>query len=71
MKMKMYKTLWRVKSEQDNTLLVFYHFGKRPYFSPYFLEEDKCYEIEAIWTLKLIFTFKIFFKCLFHNYVIR
>ncbi len=63
----MYKTEWYIETEEGNIGLFCYHFGKRPYFSPHFLEKDKVYVIEKIWTLKLVNTPKIFFKCLFHK----
>ena len=63
----MYKTLWNIKTERDSKQIFCYHFGKRPYFPPHFLKEDNHYEIEMVWNLKLIKTFKIFLKCLFHK----
>lgn len=63
----MYKTRWYIKTEKETTELYCYHFGKRPYFPPHFLEEDEFYEIEMIYNSKLINTFKIFVKCLFHK----
>jgi hypothetical protein len=63
----MYKTMWYIKTERGSKQIFCYHFGKRPYFPPHLLKEDNHYEIEMIWNLKLIKTFKIFLKCLFHK----
>ena len=63
----MYKTQWKIKTDKDTIWLFCYHFGKRPYFPHYFLEEDKTYKIEMVWNLEVFTTFKIFLKCLFHK----
>ena len=67
----MYKTEWYIKTEEGTIGLVCYHFGKRPYFFYHFLEDEKVYEIEMLWNLKLINTFGIFLKCLFHKYIVK
>ena len=69
----MYKTIWRIKDtiENDITELTWYHFGKEPKFPTWYMEENKIYEIEMLWNLKLIFTPTLFFKCLTHFYKIK
>ena len=40
-------------------------------FPTWYMQEGIVYEIEMAWNLELIHTPKAFFKCLFHEYVIR
>lgn len=65
----MYKTHWEIKNEQYIIFLDCYHFGKTPRFPSNFLKENKAYEIEMIWNLKLINTPEIFWKCLLRKNV--
>ena len=69
----MYKTVWMIKSLTENitTELTWYHFGKEPKFPSWYMEEGETYEIEMIWNLKLIYTPKMFFRCLTHFYKIK
>lgn len=67
----MYKTTWYIKIDgKDEVRLAYYHFGARPEFPKWYMEEDHFYSIEMIWNHKLIVTLKVFWKCLFNNYVI-
>lgn len=69
----MYKTVWMIKSLTENitTELTWYHLGKEPKFPSWYMEESKAYEIEMIWNFKLIYTPKLFFRCLTHFYKIK
>ena len=67
----MYKTIWAISDGENKTELTWYHFGKEPQFPSWYMEEGKAYEIEMLWNVKLLHTFKIFVKCLFHEYTIR
>lgn len=69
----MYKTIWGITDVMENTSteLTYYHFGKEPKFPTWYMEEEKVYEIEMLWNLKLLHTPKIFFKCLTHFYKIK
>ena len=68
----MYKTIWCI-SKDSTTPIKFtqYHFGKTPYFPSWYMEEGHVYEIEIIFNMKLINTFKIFKKCLFKTHEIE
>lgn len=69
----MTKTIWLIIDNTENTKTEFtyYHFGKAPQFPAWYFESGHNYEVEMVWNFKLINTFKIFFKCLFHQYVIK
>lgn len=67
----MYKTVWNIYDGEYKTELTWYHFGKKPKFPTWYMEEDKVYKIEMIWNIKLIHTPKMFFKCLIHFYKIK
>lgn len=69
----MYKTVWMIKDLIENTTteLTFYHFGKEPKFPTWYMEVHKTYEIEMIWNVKLLYTPKLFLKCLTHSYKIK
>lgn len=69
----MTKTIWIITDLNENikTELTYYHFGKKPKFPSWHMEEGKAYEIEMIWNFKLIHTPKLFFKCLTHFYIIK
>ena len=67
----MYKTVWSINDGEFKTELTYYHFGKEPKFPTWYMEEGSTYEIEVVWTLKLICTPKMLFKCLFHEYIIH
>ena len=67
----MYKTIWLIKDDKNKTQFTQYHFGKTPQFPKWYMEENHIYEIEMLWNFKLIFTFKIFFKCFTKTYVIE
>lgn len=71
----MYKTVWAITDESDNgtykTELTFYHFGKNPKFSTWYMKENHSYNIEMIWNFHLIIRPSIFFKCLIHQYIIK
>ena len=67
----MYKTIWFINVEKSKTELTYYHFGKKPKFPTWYMEKDVTYEIEMKWNVKLIHTPKIFFKCLFREWIIR
>lgn len=67
----MYKTIWTINEGENKTELTYYHFGKEPKFPTWYMEEGRVYEIEMDWNLKLMHTPRLFFKCLFHDYVIR
>lgn len=71
----MYKTTWMIGDESDagvyQTELTLYHFGKKPKFPGWYMEENHSYVIEMIWNFKLILRPSIFFKCLTHQYTIK
>lgn len=68
----MYKTVWQINYEEFKTELTYYHFGKEPKFPSWYMqEENTIYEIEMKWNLKLVRTHKMFFKCLFRDWIIR
>ena len=67
----MYKTMWYIYDGNQEAELIAYHFGKEPRFPSRYLQEETTYEIEMLWNISLIATAKIFFKCLFHKYIIR
>ena len=68
----MYKTVWQINYENFKTELTYYHFGKEPKFPSWYMqEENTTYEIEMVWNLKLVYTPKMFFKCLFRDWLIR
>ena len=67
----MYKTVWFINDEESKTELTYYHFGKEPKFPSWYLQESIAYEIEMVWNVKLVCTPKMFFKCLFRNYIIH
>lgn len=67
----MYKTIWSINDGQSRTEFTYYHFSKEPKFPSWYLQEGNAYEIEMVWNLKLVRTLSIFFKCLFHEWVIR
>lgn len=60
----MYKTIWAIKTENMKIELTYYHFGRNPQFPSSYMVEGQWYEIEMLWNLKLVHTFKIFYKCL-------
>ena len=69
----MTKTIWHIIDEEtgNKTELTFYHFGKDPKFPSWYMEEGHTYIIEMIWNVSLIITFKTFFRCLTHFYIIK
>lgn len=68
----MYKTIWLINDDNGNkTKLTWYHFGKEPKFPTWYMEKGIVYEIEMAWNLKLVPTLNSFFKCLFHEYIVR
>ena len=67
----MYKTVWFINDGNFKTELTYYHFNKEPKFPSWYMQESNVYEIEMIRNLKLVRTLKVFFKCLFHEYIIR
>ena len=69
----MYKTIWNILDETDNceTILVYYHFGKNPKFPTWYMEENHSYSIEMEWNVKLVNNLEIFMKCLFKSYIIK
>ena len=71
----MYKTTWMITDESDagilKTELTLYHFRKTPKFPSWYMKEHHLYEIEMIWNFHLIIRPYIFFKCLFHKYIIK
>ena len=67
----MYKTVWFINDGESKVTFYYYHLGKEPKFPTWYLQEEKVYEIEMVWNMKLVFTPKIFFKCLFNKYVIH
>ncbi len=66
----MYKTIWHINDGQFNTILLYYHFGKEPKFPTWYMQEGIIYQIEMAWNSKVKRTPKMFFKCLFHEYII-
>ena len=66
----MYKTIWFVNNNKFETKLTYYHFGKKPQFPFWYMQKENVYEVEMIWNIKLVYTPKMFFKCLFHKYII-
>lgn len=71
----MYKTIWKIrcfaKKEEYTVEFTQYHFGAKPKFPAWYLEEDSAYEIEMKWNVKTMNTPKLLFKCLFNKWVIR
>jgi len=65
----MYKTIWFIKNGEIKTQLTYYHFGKEPKFPTWYMEAGDIYEIEMAWNLKLVYTPKMFFNCLFHQFI--
>ena len=69
----MYKTVWNIKDNIDNTKtkLTYYHLGYIPKFPAWYMKGNRIYEIEMIWNFKLICTPAIFFRCLTGFYIIE
>lgn len=69
----MYKTIWMIHDEIDNTdtKLTYYHLGEKPKFPTWYFEENHSYNVEMMWNLKLVKTPKLFFKCLIKFYIIQ
>lgn len=67
----MYQTIWFIKDELHSSELTYYHFGKKSKFPTGYMKANEVYEIEMIFNFKLIYTLKIFFKCLTHCYYIK
>lgn len=67
----MYKTVWLINDEEFRTEFTYYHFGKEPKFPTWYMQKGVAYEIKMAWNSKLACTPRMFFKCLFHEYVIR
>lgn len=69
----MRKTQWYIFNESNNTEteLTYYHFGTTPKFPAWYMEENNIYTIEMVFSFKLIKTPSLFFKCLFHHFVIK
>ena len=69
----MYKTVWNICDKENGqiTEFTYYHFGKEPKFANWYMEEGKIYEIEMIWNLRLVDTFKNFAKCLFKSWIVK
>ena len=69
----MYKTIWAIKDLTENTKieLTWYHFGREPKFPTWYMEENKSYEIEMIWNVKILHTPALFLKCLTHFYIVK
>lgn len=67
----MYKTIWFINDGKSKIEFTYYHFGKEPKFPSWYMEEGIVYEIEMVWNIKLVSTPKIFFKCLFQQWIIR
>lgn len=66
----MYKTVWFIYTRTFKTKLTYYHFRKKPKFPSWYMEAGIDYEIEMVWNVKLVYIPKMFFKCLFHHYII-
>ena len=62
----MYKTVWIINDENSKIKLTYYHFGKSPQFPPRYMQAELFYETEMLWNVPLVYTPKMFFKCLFH-----
>lgn len=67
----MYKTIWLIEEGESKTKFTQYHFGENPCFPSWYMEEDSVYQIEMLWNIHIIFSFKTFFKCLFREYIIH
>ena len=71
----MYKTTWLIVYEEEELShkveFTQYHFEKTPRFPSWYMEENKLYTIEMIWSFKLIIRPSIFMKYLFHQYIIK
>lgn len=67
----MYKTVWDVFYGDSLTTLTLYHFKKEPKFPSWYMQKDFYYEIEVRWNVKLTFSLKTFFKCLFYKCIIQ
>ena len=67
----MYKTLWRFYYEGMKVEFIQYHFGKIAKFPGWYVSEGIIYEIEKMYTIKLIHTPKTIKKCLFNSYICR
>lgn len=68
----MRKTVWYIFNETLNieTELTYYHFGA-PEFPSWYMEKNTVYIIEMLWCLNLKKTPSLFFKCLFHHFIIK
>jgi hypothetical protein len=68
----MTKTFWEITDKNINitTVLCYYHFGKEPKFPTWYMEENHDYNIKPIKVVK-INSFKNFFRCLFHEYILH
>ena len=64
----MYKTVWHINYGDFKTEFTYYHFGKKPKFPSWYMQEEATYEIEMIWNLKLVRTPKMFFNCLLRKW---
>ena len=69
----MTKTIWSITDNTENisTEFTLYHFGKAPKFPCWYFEEGHDYTVEMLWNFKLVLTFKTFFKCLTHTYIVK
>ncbi len=67
----MYKTVWLIDDGEFKIEFTCYHFGKEPKFPTWYMEEGHVYEIKILWNWKLVPCFKMFVKCLFHEFLIR
>ena len=69
----MTKTTWIITDETENVTseFTYYHFGKKPKFPAWYMEENHVYSIEMLWNFKLIMNIETLFKCLTHFYLIK
>jgi hypothetical protein len=68
----MYKTVGECKNTGDN--FIQYHFGKHPTIPPLEvlnIDFDELIETEILFDVKLNFSFRTFFRCLFKKYKIE
>ena len=69
----MTKTIWIIIDETKHVTseFVYYHFGKKPKFPTWYMQENHIYSIEMLGNFKLVVSIKTFFKCLTHFYFIK
>ena len=66
----MYKSFWISENSDGKITVTYYHFKRNPQL-PYFVTDIESANVEWVCTVKLCNTFKIFWKCLTHKFIIK